>query len=195
MSIKLPKDPLDSGKWVHLRLKKLEDGTYRFERSDLDRGHERARAWSGPPPMTGYGERFLGICTEIVIDFKLTEVNVLYEWKDIDEKPGRADFTIWGKHGDIDIEIKSCPHYGEYIILRKDRADFDYVVGVQWLAPVAVGTRVDVIGYLPVSEALGYPVLEDTEHHALREGLGSGRPIPLSGLRPITELMDILRAP
>jgi len=184
--LKLPKEPLESGKWVQLKLIRLEDGTHFLEPTDLERAKKRAGDFSYQP-LTGPGKRFMAACAEFVVDFELTDLKLSYGWKDPHEWQDRADFTVHAKHGNIDIEIKSCPPYGKSIILSGDKSDFDYVVGIKALSKKQMSIR----GYLPVKEVLGYPV---REHGECKEtSRRRGRPIPLDGLKPISELWKILK--
>ena len=172
-------------KWAELRLIKRSDGTYFFELHDRD----KAERWAGSfahQPMTGHTHRVMGMMAEFIVEFELT--GLTYEWKEPHERQGRADFSVRGSHGDVDIEVKACPHYGSYIVIEGAEADFDYVVGIKVLSR----RRAAIRGYLPVKEVLGYPVM--ARGKSPQTPRYAGRPIPLSGLKPVGELWEILRA-
>jgi len=185
--LRLPKEPLEAGDWVDLKLKKLPDGSFRFEPEDIRSAKDLMVKFNWTLKATPLG-RFLGCLAELVVEFALTDIKLQYDFKQPDETQDRADFRLMARSGaDIWIEVKSCPHYGNYIIIAGEKTEFDYLIGVKILRD-----RAKIVGYLHVNEVVeGFPFYQVGEHDRIVST--PGRPIPLSGLRPIGELWDILR--
>ena len=185
--MKLPKEPIETGDWVDLKLKKLPDGSFGFEPKDARAAKELMAKFNWTLKATPLG-RFLGCLAELVVEFELSDLKLQYDFKEPDETQDRADFRLTARSGaDIWIEVKSCPYYGDSVIIEGEKTEFDYLIGVKILRD-----RAKIVGYLNVNEVVeGFPFYQVGEHDRIVST--PGRPIPLSELRPIGELWEILR--
>lgn len=186
--LKLSKEPTES-KWVQLRLRKLPDSSFQFEIEDVRAAKELARRFNWTLKATPLG-RFLGCLAELVVKFELTDLKLQHDFKNPDELQDRSDFRLTAKYGsDIWLEVKSCPHYGDSIIIEGEKTEFDYIIGVKILR----GNKKAIIaGYLPMKEVVeSFPFYQVGEHSRITTT--PGRPIPLSELRLIGELWENLQ--